>query len=498
LDCYPFGESHNRKEISLVSRIIPVDTFDLVIFGATGDLACKKIFPALYSRLIAGQMPITASIVGVARTKMSLEEFRTFVKEALIEHFELKNPENQKLNLFLSNLTYLALDAGLEKNWSGLKSLLRENVVRVFYLSVAPSLFEKISAQIFGGGLISDLTRIVIEKPLGSNEGSARSLNQTLNRYFTEEQIYRIDHYLGKETVQNLMALRFSNILFEPLWNSNFIDHVQITVSEDIGISGRGGYYDDTGAIKDMLQNHMMQLLCLTAMEPPSTFNPNSVRDEKLKVIRAMTKVDPQNIVRGQYWDSPEENYLIDANNKKSRTESFVAVKVFIANWRWANTPFYIRTGKKMTSRLSEIAIYFKEPPHAIFTDKMPDSQNKLVIRLQPNDGITLTTNIKEPGLGGMRLMSVPLDMTFAETLGDVSKDIPDAYERLIMDVIRGDQTLFMRGDEVEAAWKWVDHLESEWKQSEEPPEQYKSGSSGPPAATELLSKTNRKWRNLR
>lgn len=242
----------------------------------------------------------------------------------------------------------------------------------------------------------------------------------------------------------------------------------------------------------------MMQLLCLTAMEPPSTFNPNSVRDEKLKVIRAMTKVDPQNIVRGQYWDSPEENYLIDANNKKSRTESFVAVKVFIANWRWANTPFYIRTGKKMTSRLSEIAIYFKEPPHAIFTDKMPDSQNKLVIRLQPNDGITLTTNIKEPGLGGMRLMSVPLDMTFAETLGDVSKDIPDAYERLIMDVIRGDQTLFMRGDEVEAAWKWVDHLESEWKQSEELPEQYKSGSSGPPAATELLSKTNRKWRNLR
>ena len=398
-------------------------------------------------------MPLNASVVGVARTKMSLEEFKAFVKKAIIKHFQLDDLDHQKLKLFLSKLIYKALDADLGENWSELKSVLRENTVRAFYLSVAPSLFEKISARIFEEGLVSDLTRIVIEKPLGSDGESASDLNRTLNTYFTEEQIYRIDHYLGKETVQNLMALRFSNILFEPLWNSNFVDHVQITVSEDLGISGRGAYYDDTGAVKDMLQNHLMQLLCLTAMEAPSTFNPNSVRDEKLKVIRAMSRVDPQNIVRGQYWDSPEENYLIDAKNKTSRTESFVAVKVFIANWRWANTPFYIRTGKKMTSRLSEIAIFFKEPPHSIFTDKISDSQNKLVIRLQPNDGITLTTNIKEPGLGGMRLMSVPLDMTFAETLGDISKDIPDAYERLIMDVIRGDQTLFMRGDEVEAAW---------------------------------------------
>jgi glucose-6-phosphate 1-dehydrogenase len=481
----------------LVSRIIPVVTFDLVIFGATGDLACRKIFPALYSRLIAGQMPLNASVVGVARTKMSLEEFKALVKKAIIKHFQLDDLDHQKLKLFLSNLIYIALDADLGENWSELKSALRENTVRAFYLSVAPSLFEKISARIFEEGLVSDQTRIVIEKPLGSNGESASDLNRTLNTYFTEEQIYRIDHYLGKETVQNLMALRFSNILFEPLWNSNFVDHVQITVSEDLGISGRGAYYDDTGAIKDMLQNHLMQLLCLTAMEAPSTFNPNSVRDEKLKVIRAMSKVDPQNIVRGQYWDSPEENYLIDANNKTSRTESFVAVKVFIANWRWANTPFYIRTGKKMTSRLSEIAIFFKEPPHSIFTDKISDSQNKLVIRLQPNDGITLTTNIKEPGLGGMRLMSVPLDMTFAETLGDMSKDIPDAYERLIMDVIRGDQTLFMRGDEVEAAWKWVDQLDEDWKRSGEQPIRYRSGSSGPAAADELLAKTNRKWRDL-
>ena len=481
----------------MVSRIIPVVTFDLVIFGATGDLACRKIFPALYGRLIAGQMPLSASVVGVARTKMSLEEFKAFVKKAIIKHFQLDDLDHQKLKLFLSKLIYIALDADLGENWSELKSVLRENTVRAFYLSVAPSLFEKISARIFEEGLVSDLTRIVIEKPLGSDGESASDLNRTLNTYFTEEQIYRIDHYLGKETVQNLMALRFSNILFEPLWNSNFVDHVQITVSEDLGISGRGAYYDDTGAVKDMLQNHLMQLLCLTAMEAPSTFNPNSVRDEKLKVIRAMSRVDPQNIVRGQYWDSPEENYLIDANNKTSRTESFVAVKVFIANWRWANTPFYIRTGKKMTSRLSEIAIFFKEPPHSIFTDKISDSQNKLVIRLQPNDGITLTTNIKEPGLGGMRLMSVPLDMTFAETLGDISKDIPDAYERLIMDVIRGDQTLFMRGDEVEAAWKWVDQLDEDWKRSGEQPIRYRSGSSGPAAADELLAKTNRKWRDL-
>ncbi|HRK41924.1 MAG TPA: glucose-6-phosphate dehydrogenase, partial [Gemmobacter sp.] len=309
----------------------------------------------------------------------------------------------------------------------------------------------------------------------------------------------RIDHYLGKETVQNLMAVRFANILFEPLWNSQFIDHVQITVAETVGVEGRGSYYDKSGAMRDMVQNHLMQLLCLIAMEPPYHFDPNAVRDEKLKVIRALQPVPHEDIVRGQYNPTKTApGYLEDSENPDSRTESYIALKVHVANWRWKNTPFYLRTGKKLRARASEIAITFKEPPHSIFDDAEGWRENVLVIRLQPNEGMNLSVMIKEPGPGGMRLMQVPLDMSFAEALGEEAADIPDAYERLIMDVIRGNQTLFMRGDELEAAWAWTDPIIQGWEARGDKPKGYDPGSSGPEDALMLMHRDGRRWREIK
>ena len=478
----------------MVSRIIPVKSFDLIVFGATGDLACRKIFPALYNRMVAGQMPPNASIIGVARQEMTINKFKKLVELSLEKYLAPDVLNLGALKVFLSCFQYIALDVELDNNWNLLKKLVKRDNIRTFYLSVAPSLFEQIASRIYRTGLSSEHSRIVIEKPLGINEESAKALNLKLRKYFDEKQIYRIDHYLGKETVQNLMALRFSNILFEPLWNSKFIDHVQITVAEKIGVLGRGEYYDRTGALRDMVQNHIMQLLCLTAMEPPSRFMSDGIRDEKVKVIRALGTVSQDQIVRGQYWQNIHQNYISDVGNGKSQTESYLALKVSVNNWRWAGTPFYLRTGKKMRNQLSEIAIIFKKLPHSIFDEKKPEAQNELIIRLQPNDGITLKTNIKDPGLGGMRLTSVPLNMTFANTL-DGGDKTPDAYERLIMDVIRGDQTLFMRGDEVEAAWKWIDPIFEDWETLSQNPEQYDSYTEGPKAADELLKLDDRKWR---
>ncbi|RMH39532.1 MAG: glucose-6-phosphate dehydrogenase, partial [Alphaproteobacteria bacterium] len=339
----------------------------------------------------------------------------------------------------------------------------------------------------------------VVEKPFGHDLESARELNRILAEHFKERQIYRIDHYLGKETVQNLMAVRFANVLFEPLWNSQFVDHVQITVSETVGVGGRGEYYDHAGATRDMLQNHLMQLLCLTAMEPPSRFEPGAVRDEKLKVIRALDRPGPEEIVRGQYAAGDgEPSYLEDVGNPDSTTESFVAMRVHVSNWRWAGTPFYLRTGKKLRTRMSEIAVMFKDPPHSIFGADGRRRGNVLAIRLQPDEGITLKVTIKEPGPGGMRLVEVPLDMTFAEALGPEGAEMPDAYERLIMDVIRGDQTLFMRDDEVEAAWEWVDPIIEMWEKSGDRPCLYEPGSDGPEEALILMHRDGRRWRSLR
>ncbi|MFC7705087.1 glucose-6-phosphate dehydrogenase [Plastorhodobacter daqingensis] len=483
----------------MVSRVIPVDRFDLVIFGGTGDLARRKILPGLYRRFLAGQMPEGSRIIGAARTEMDREAFRNFVAEALDEFVAPGKREAAVVARFLEGLDYVAIDARGEGGWDALAGLMRKDVVRAFYFSVAPALFGDIAERLHQFGIADGDSRIVVEKPFGRDRDSARKLNAVLARHFDETQIYRIDHYLGKETVQNLMAVRFANILFEPLWNAQYVDHVQITVAETVGVGGRGSYYDKSGAMRDMVQNHLMQLLCLIAMEPPNRFEPDAVRDEKLKVIRALDPVAPEHIVRGQYQAGQgQPGYLADAENPASRTESYIALKVQISNWRWKGTPFYLRTGKRLRARASEIAITFKEPPHSIFEQEEGWKENVLVIRLQPNEGINLKVMIKEPGPGGMRLTQVPLDMSFAEALGEEGADIPDAYERLIMDVIRGNQTLFMRGDEVEAAWAWTDPIIAAWEARGDRPKPYDAGTSGPEDALMLLHRDGRRWREIR
>ncbi len=483
----------------MVSRVIPVEDFDLVIFGGTGDLARRKILPGLFRRFHSGQMPPEARIIGAARGAMDRDAYRAEVKAALEEFVPERARTEASVNGFLEGIHYVTIDATGEAGWSELSQMLRPDVVRAFYFSVAPSLFGALAERLHGHSCAGPSCRIVVEKPFGRDLESARELNSTLRSHFAEGQIYRIDHYLGKETVQNLMAVRFGNMLFEPLWNSQYIDHVQITVSESVGVNGRGAYYDKSGAMRDMVQNHLMQLLCLTAMEPPSRFDPDAVRDEKLKVIRALDPVAPENIVRGQYADAEAgQGYLEQVENPDSRTESFIAMELAISNWRWAGVPFFLRTGKRLKARYSEIAIVFKDAPHLIFGQAQGRHRNVLTIRLQPNEGMDLFVTIKEPGPGGMRLVDVPLDMSFAEALGPDAENVPDAYERLIMDVIRGDQTLFMRGDEVEAAWAWTDPLIEGWNERGDKPVPYETGSTGPEEAAMLLHRDGRRWREIR
>jgi glucose-6-phosphate 1-dehydrogenase len=483
----------------MVSRVIPVDPFDLVIFGGTGDLAQKKILPGLYRRFADGQMPPEARVIGAARSDLTSEAYRAMVREAVSEAIPDGKRNGETLEAFLARIEYVTVDATGTAGWTELAALVRPDVVRAFYFSVAPSLFGDLAERLNQHRIASRHCRIVVEKPFGRDLASARELNATLAHHFSEEQIYRIDHYLGKETVQNLMAVRFGNVLFEPLWNAQYVDHVQITVAETVGVGGRGAYYDKSGAMRDMVQNHLMQLLCLIAMEPPSRFEPDAVRDEKLKVIRALDPVEPRDIVRGQYVGSATlPSYRDEAESPDSRTESFIALKCGISNWRWAGTPFYLRTGKRLKARASEIAVVFKDAPHAIFGQSAGTHRNILSIRLQPNEGITLGVTIKEPGPGGMRLVDVPLDMTFAEALGPEASEVPDAYERLIMDVIRGNQTLFMRGDEVEAAWAWTDPLIEGWTSRGEAPSPYDIGSTGPEEAAILMHRAGRKWREIR
>ena len=483
----------------MVSRVIPVDVFDLVIFGGTGDLARRKILPGLYRRFLAGQMPADSRIIGAARADLTEAAYRDQVRAAVAEFVPAERQDATAIDAFLARIAYVSIDATGTGGWAALKGLMRENVVRAFYFSVAPTLFGDIAERLHTHAIADAWSRIVVEKPFGRDLASARALNAVLASHFAEGQIYRIDHYLGKETVQNLMAVRFANILFEPLWKAEYVDHVQITVAETVGVNGRGAYYDKSGAMRDMVQNHMMQLLCLIAMEPPYHFDPDAVRDEKLKVIRALKPVPPESIVRGQYAaGGGEGSYLQHCENPASKTESYIALKVNVSNWRWQGVPFYLRTGKRLRARASEIAITFKQPPHAIFDDASGWHENVLVIRLQPNEGMNLMVMIKEPGPGGMRLMQVPLDMSFAAVLGAEASEAPDAYERLIMDVIRGNQTLFMRGDEVEAAWAWTDPIIQGWEAQGDKPQSYDPGSSGPEDALMLMHRDGRRWREIK
>jgi glucose-6-phosphate 1-dehydrogenase len=480
----------------MVSRVIPVDPFDLVIFGSTGDLAQRKILPALFRRFCAGQWPDDVQIIGAARAVFDRDAFRDIVAESLRVHAPKQCRDGDALNSFLRRVDYVPLDALSDEGWGQLASKLTVDRVRAFYFSVGPRLFGPLAERIKAHDLATAQTRIVVEKPFGHDLDSAKALNATLAAHFSESQIYRIDHYLGKETVQNLMAVRFGNMLFEPLWNSQYVDHIQITVAESVGIDGREEYYDRAGAMRDMMQNHLMQLLCLIAMEPPAKFDPDAVRDEKLKVIRALDPVEPHHIVRGQFeGDGPSYREVV--GNPRSTTESYVALKAHVSNWRWAGTPFYLRTGKRLVARSSVINVMFKDAPHSIFGADAGRHANVLSIRLQPNEGITLKVTIKEPGPGGMRLVDVPLDMSFAEALGPENQDPPDAYERLVMDVIRGNQTLFMRGDEVEAAWAWTDPIIAGWQARGDVPKPYESGSTGPGDAELLMKRDGRRWQGI-
>ncbi|MEO0751523.1 MAG: glucose-6-phosphate dehydrogenase [Pseudomonadota bacterium] len=488
----------------MVSRVIPVEPFDLVIFGGTGDLARRKILPGLFRRFCSGQVEGDVRIIGAARSDMDTDDYRSFTMEAIKEFNQGHDCEHGEdkpasLKAFLAMLHYVKVDATGDEGWSALKDLTRPGRIRAYYFSVAPRLFGPLADKLQTNGMVDEAARIVVEKPFGRDRESARELNIALARHFTEDQIYRIDHYLGKETVQNLMAIRFGNMLFEPLWNSQYVDHIQITVAEEVGIGTRADYYDRAGAMRDMMQNHLMQLLCLIAMEPPAKFDPDAVRDEKLKVIRALDAVGPEDVVRGQYEGNGDRpGYRTQVGNRDSQTESFVALRARVSNWRWAGTPFYLRTGKRLRERASEIAVVFKDAPHSIFTEDSGRHSNILTIKLQPNEGIELGVTIKEPGPGGMRLVDVPLDMTFAEALGPEEADFPDAYERLIMDVIRGNQTLFMRGDEVEAAWAWTDAVIHSWEERGDGPLSYATGSSGPDDALMLMHRDGRRWREIK
>ncbi len=483
----------------MVSRVIPVDPFDLVIFGATGDLAQRKILPALFNRFCAGQWPEAGRIIGAARAAHESAGFRDIVEGSLLSDAPKHASDANKVRAFLDRLDYVALDAKSDTGWDQLSDKLSDTRVRAFYFSVGPSLFGPLAERIRSNQLANGETRIVVEKPFGHDLTSARALNATLAEHFDESQIYRIDHYLGKETVQNLMAVRFGNMLFEPLWNSQYVDHIQITVAETVGIDGREEYYERAGAMRDMVQNHLMQLLCLIAMEPPAKFDPDAVRDEKLKVIRALDPVEPHHIVRGQFSGGPEgRGYREVVGNERSTTESYVALRTHVSNWRWAGTPFYLRTGKRLVARSSVINVMFKDAPHSIFGEEAGRHANALSIRLQPNEGITLKVTIKEPGPGGMRLVDVPLDMSFAEALGPENQDPPGAYERLIMDVIRGNQTLFMRGDEVEAAWAWTDPVIAGWQARGDVPKPYDIGSTGPGDAELLMKRDGRRWQGIK
>jgi glucose-6-phosphate 1-dehydrogenase len=487
----------------MTSRVIPVAPFALVVFGATGDLSRRKLLPALFQRDLAGQLPEDAVIFGVSRGPYSRDTFIALAREAIADHVAADDITEPKLEHFLSRLHYLAVDADRNGGWAELSAALQpfRDHVTVFYLATSPELFGPICERIKKFGLAHENARVVVEKPIGKTLASARRVNDEVGAVFPEDRVYRIDHYLGKEAVQNLMALRFANGLFEPLWNAAHIDHVQITVAESLGVEGRAGYYDTAGALRDMVQNHMLQLLCLVAMEPPAVLDADAVRDEKLKVLRALKPISDalstHNVVRGQYRAGASAGgavpgYLDELGAATSRTETYVAIKAEILNWRWAGVPFYLRTGKRLAERVSEIVIAFRPIPHSVFDESAGTiAANRLVIRLQPDEGVKLWLMTKDPGPGGMRLREVPLDMSFADAFGIRN---PDAYERLVLDVVRGNQTLFMRRDEVEAAWIWIDPILEAWANSPELPKPYTAGTWGPSAGIARIERDGRTW----
>ncbi len=476
----------------------------LLLFGATGDLARRMLLPSLYGLDADGLLPAELAVIGTARSELGDDEYRSAAREALEQHLPSGFYDEQVAERFLKRLRYVALDATDTAGFPRLAKAVGDPCRGVaIFLSTAASLFEPTIDGLAAAGLACPTVRMALEKPLGSDLESSRTINDAVAAAFPEERIFRIDHYLGKETVQNLLALRFANSLFEPLWNSAHIDHVQITVAETIGLEGRGDYYDRAGALRDMVQNHMLQLLALVAMEPPTDFDATAVRDEKVKVLRSLRPIDPAtaaaHCVTGQYQRGAIDGETVPGYEQElgraSTTETFVALKAHVDNWRWSGVPFYLRTGKRLPRRTSEILIQFKCVPHSIFAARGATTKpNKLVIGLQPNETIRLLMMAKMPGLdrSGIRLREVPLDLGLANAFEDQRRRI--AYERLLLDLIEGDPTLFVRRDEVEAQWQWIDGLRGGWDEAGIAPRPYAAGNWGPSAAIALTERDGISW----
>ncbi len=473
----------------------------LLLFGATGDLSKRMLLPSLYNLDADGLLPDCLRIIATARSNHDTAAFTALAATALEAFVDADRCNPAHVARFLARLTYVSLDANDPAGFTALSAAVGDPAHLSIFLSTAPSLFGPTIAGLVAAGLAGEGVRLALEKPLGSDLASSRLINDAVAAAYPEDRTFRIDHYLGKETVQNLLALRFGNTLFEPLWNAAGIDHVQISIAETVGLEARAGSYDGMGALRDMVQNHMLQLLALVAMEPPARFDPTSVRDEKLKVLRSLRPIDRASVethsVRGQYGSGaiagqPVPGY-VDEVGKASGTETFVALKAHVDNWRWHGVPFYLRTGKRLPERLSEIIVQFRPVPHSMFGDAVL-KPNKLVISLQPNENIGLTMMAKAPGLDrdGLKLRSVPLDIGMDNAFADVRRRI--AYERLLLDLIEGKQTLFVRRDEVEAQWTWIDAIRAGWAATDMAPKPYAAGNWGPNAAIALTERDGVSW----
>ncbi len=486
-----------------MAKLLPVEEFDLIIFGATGDLAMRKLIPALYHRDRDAQFEGKSRIIGASRSNLGRDAYLERVKGCLREYLAEGEYDEKQWQAFRKRIHYVSVDATNHSGWDKLAALLsgQETRNRIAYLATAPELFGPIARGLRKNDLITPASRIVLEKPIGHDFESAKKINDEVGKCFGENQVFRIDHYLGKETVQNLLALRFGNFLFEPLWRRDAIEYVEVTVAEDLGVGSRIDYYDRSGALRDMVQNHLLQLLCLVAMEPPSSLHHDAVRDEKIKVLRALRPFDAERVrshtVRAQYAagaidGQPVPGYVDELDGAASDTETFVALKLEIDNWRWSNVPFYLRTGKRLKAKHSEIIVHFKKVPHSIFAEQQYDlTANRLAIKLQPDEGVKLTVMAKEPGPGGFNLQPVSLDLSFEETFG---VRYPDAYERLLMEALRGNPALFMRRDEVEAAWYFIDSIRRGWDETRQKVESYVAGSWGPTASSLLLDRAGHAW----
>ena len=485
---------------------VSVKVETLVLFGATGDLAQRMLFPSLYNLHLDGLLAGELTIIGSGRSKMDRSAFQGQVREALAEHLPADRIEEAGVESFLERIDYCAIDAGAGTGYEELAALLGDRLGRPIgvYLSTPPSMFGPIAQGLRAANIACAECRIAMEKPIGHDLASSREVNAQVGDAFAEDRVFRIDHYLGKETVQNLLALRFANMLFEPLWNAQAIDHVQITVAETVGLEGRVSYYDGVGALKDMVQNHMLQLLAIIAMEPPSSVSSTAVRDEKVKLLRSLRRMTAEDVkahsVKGQYTSGAVNGGAVagyaDELGDPSNTETFVALKAYIDNWRWKGVPFYLRTGKRMPQRKSEVLIQFKPVPHNIFArvgaGKL--NANSMIINLQPEENIRVKVMAKQPGLDrdGVKLKEVTMDVSLSHSFAGERRRI--AYERLLLDFIEGDQTLFVRRDEVEAQWQWIDSIRDAWGQVDMAPQNYTAGSWGPSSAIALIERDGASW----